>query len=307
MSQLPNSGSHSEFASRVALYSKKLSRTEKEIAQYMLRNEDSIENCSIQALAQSIGVGVASIVRFSKALGYNGFTDMKFQIEQGRLVLDRNDVGVLPKDDANTVKQKVLNYAQTYLEKCIIDVNNNTLELVSEAIARAGKVGIIGAGSANGIAHAAVSMFMSMGVMAMSGSDPLVKLRSAAYFDPGDVFIGLSFSGYSKSVGDALYFAKENGATTVLITAYRNSLLGKYASYELYTPARSRGNSLNISTTGMGQLALLQILQAMVYQKNIPHISAREKRLKSNGNMQRYDIHQERIAHGRIRTFGEDT
>ena len=85
MSQLPNSGSHSEFASRVALYSKKLSRTEKEIAQYMLRNEDSIENCSIQALAQSIGVGVASIVRFSKALGYNGFTDMKFQIEQGRL------------------------------------------------------------------------------------------------------------------------------------------------------------------------------------------------------------------------------
>ena len=26
-------------------------------------------------------------------------------------------------------------------------------------------------------------MFMSMGVMAMSGSDPLVKLRSAAYFD----------------------------------------------------------------------------------------------------------------------------
>ena len=295
-------GIRSEFANRVALYRKKLSRTEREIAEFMLKNEHQIESYSIHALAESIGVGAASIVRFSKTLGYSGFSDMKFQIDQGKLVIDKNDVGVKQDDEANVVKQKVLNYAQNYLEKCIISANNNALCAVSEAVAHAEKVIIIGAGSADGIAHAAASMYMSMGIMAFSISDPLLKLRSAAFFSSGDVFIGLSFSGYSKSVGDAMYYAKENGATTVLITAYKNSLLGKYADHILYTPARNRGNSLNISTTAMGQLALLQIIQAMVYQKDIPRIKEAQQRLRSNGNMQRYDIHQESIFVGRIGT-----
>lgn len=307
MSNNVKSGIRSEFANRVSLYNGKLSRTEKHIAQYILNHEDSIENLSIHALAQNCEVGVASIVRFSKELGYNGFADMKFQIQQGKLVMDKNDIGILKDDETNILKQKVLNYAQSYLERCIIDINNSTLESVSDAIARAGKIGIIGAGSADGIAQAAASMFMSMGLFVVSVSDPLMKLRTSAYFDSGDVFIGLSFSGYSKSVGDALYFAKENGATTVLITAYRNSLLGKYADHVLYTPARNRGNALNISTTAMGQLALLQIIQAMVYQKNIDHVMEKERRLKGNGNMQRYDVHQELISHGKIRIVKDNS
>lgn len=295
----------SEFANRVRLYQGKLSRTERQIAQYLLQHEDSIENLSIHALAENMDVGVASIVRLSKALGYNGFSDMKFQIQQGKLVIDNKDVGISQGDEANTVKQKVLRYAQNYLEKCVMDINNSTLEHVSEEIAHAGKVGIIGAGSADGIAQACASMFMSGGIMAVCPSEALLKLRTAAYFEPGDVFIALSFSGYSKSVGDALYFAKTNGATTVLITGYKNSLLGKYADYVLYTPVRTRGNALNISTTAMSQLAIIQIIQAMVYQKNVAHIREREQRLKGNGNMQRYDVRQEHISHGRVRTVEE--
>lgn len=307
MNRLSDNGIHSDFANRIALYSKILSRTEKEIAQYMLQNEESISDYSIHMLAQNIGVGVASIVRFSKTLGYSGFSDMKFQIEQGRLIIDKRDVGVVQTDDANVVKQKVLNYAQTYLERCIININNATLTKVSDAIASAKKVGILGAGSADGIAQAIASMFMSMGVMAISASDPMVKIRLASYLEKGDVLIGLSFSGYSKSVGDALYFAKRNEATTVLLTAYRNSLLSKYADYELYTPARTRGNALNIFTSAMCQLALLQIIQALVSQKEVEHIKDHEKRLKSSGNMQRYDIHQGSIQHGRIHTVpGKD-
>lgn len=299
-------GIRSEFANRIAQYGKKLSRTEREIAEYMLAHECEIDSCSIHMLAQSMGVGAASIIRFSKAIGYNGFSDMKFQIEQGKLVIDKNDVGITREDEANLVKQKVLNYAQNYLEKCVLSANNGVLEQVSEAVACAGKVGILGAGSADGIAHAAASMYMSMGIMAFSVSDPLVKLRTAAYFSEADVLIGLSFSGYSKSVGDALYYAKTNGSTTVLITAYKNSLLGKYADHILYTPARNRGNSLNISTTAMGQLALLQIIQAMVYQMDIPRIKEAAQFLKSNGNMQRYDIHQESISKDRICTAKND-
>ena len=200
MNRLSDNGIHSDFANRIALYSKILSRTEKEIAQYMLQNEESISDYSIHMLAQNIGVGVASIVRFSKTLGYSGFSDMKFQIEQGRLIIDKRDVGVVQTDDANVVKQKVLNYAQTYLERCIININNGTLTKVSDAIASAKKVGILGAGSADGIAQAIASMFMSMGVMAISASDPMVKIRLASYLEKGDVLIGLSFSGYSLSI-----------------------------------------------------------------------------------------------------------
>jgi DNA-binding MurR/RpiR family transcriptional regulator len=255
-------------------------------------------------MAESVGCGVASIIRFSKNLGFKGFADMKFHIEKDQLIISKRDVGITQDDTINAVKQKVLYFDQTALEKCVLNVDNKMLEQISDAVTKAGKVYVIGCGAASGIAQAGAALFMSLGIMAFSVGDAMLQLRSAAFLQPNDTLFALSYSGYSKEVGDAMMFAKEAGATVVLITSYKNSLLGKYADYELYTMVRNQSNSINYAATSIAQLMMLQIIQAIIQQKNVPEIAKKGHELRGHSNMKYYDIKQQEIHRGRVHIVG---
>lgn len=306
MNQTPSPHLNSEFAERCRLYNEKFSRTERQIAEYILENEEAAADCSIQALAENARVGVASVIRFSKTLGYSGFADMKFQMQQRRLVLDRQDINIAEQDDANVVKQKVLRHAEVTLEKCIMSNSNETLAQVSNAIAHADTVLFVGAGASSGVAMSNASIFMSMGIRSLYISDSLMYARASALLRPQDVLVALSYSGYSKNVGDALIRAKESGATTVLLTAFKHTLLAKYADYELYTVPRNMANNVNTSTTAMAQFAVMQILQSMVQQKNEPHIQKNLQRIRAyNKNADKYDVHLQEIPTGPVQGIKE--
>ena len=58
----------------------KLTNQQHRIADYFLKNEERIGNMSSMDVAREIGVSDASIIRFSRAIGYKGFTDLKNDI-----------------------------------------------------------------------------------------------------------------------------------------------------------------------------------------------------------------------------------
>ncbi len=296
----------SEFDGLIKLYWEKLSRTERQIAMYILQHEDSVAGLSIHALAKSAGCGVASVMRLSKTLGFKGFADMKFQIEKERLLISKRDVGVAPDDPANAVKQKVLQFDQSFLEKCVLGTSNEILQKIADSVAQAEKLCVIGCGAASGIAQAGAALFMSLGIMALSVEDAMLQTRTAAFLRPGDVLFVLSYSGYSKEGGDAMLFAREAGATNVLITSCKDSLLGKYADFELYTAVRNHSSSVNYAATSISQLVMLQLIQAIVQQRNIPRIRQKRAELRGHGDMKYYDVKQEHIYRGRVRIVGEE-
>ena len=287
----------SEFSARVELYQDKLSKTEREISEYILTHENSIADYSVQALADITHSGVASIVRLCKALGYSGFADMKRQIQQGKILT--HDIGVASQDDISQVKQKVLQFSQVSLKKCIQELDAQALAKVSHA---AKKILVIGAGASSGVAQAAASLFTSMGLFAVSPTDALVKSRYATCLDIGDVLFALSYSGYSKDVGDAMLYAHTSGATVVLITAYKDSLLGQYADYVFYTLPRNDANHVNSSTTAMQQFAIFEIIQALIQQKDFPEIVNLRAKQSGISTLKRYDIHQKAITISRVYT-----
>lgn len=295
----PKSGS--EFGGRVRLYWDKLSRTERQIAAYILRDEASAAQLSIHVLAEDAGVGVASVIRFSKSLGFRGYADMKFHLEKDKLILSKHDVGVKSEDEINVVKQKVLRFDQDMLEKCILETDDLALEKITNAVAQAEKIYVVGCGAASGMAQAGAALFMSLGILAFSVSDAMLQLRTAAFLQPGDVVFVLNYSGYSKEGGDTMMFAKEAGATTVLITSYKNSLLGKYADYELNTVVRNEFNSINNAATSIGQLVMLQVIQALVQQRNLINHAKQRSALRKHSEMKYYDVGQESITRSRVR------
>lgn len=203
------------------------------------------------------------------------------------------------------VKQKVLQFDQSALEKSILETDNDTLEKVTDAVIKAEKVYMVGCGTASGVAQAGAAQFMSLGILAFSVGDSMLQLRTAAFLRPGDVLFVLNYSGYSKEGGDAMLFAREAGATTVLITSRKNTLLGKYADYELHTIVRNQANSINYAATSIGQLVLLQTIQALVQQRNVSKFVKKRAALRGHSDMKHYDVKQESIHRGRMRIADE--
>ena len=54
-----------------------MSKTHKKIAEYILENYESASFLTSVALAQKCSVSESSVIRFSMALGYSGFTEMQ--------------------------------------------------------------------------------------------------------------------------------------------------------------------------------------------------------------------------------------
>jgi DNA-binding MurR/RpiR family transcriptional regulator len=57
-----------------------LTKAQQKIADYFIRNPERVGMCSSMEVAKEIGVSDASITRFARAIGYEGFTDLKNDI-----------------------------------------------------------------------------------------------------------------------------------------------------------------------------------------------------------------------------------
>ena len=58
----------------------KLTKAQRKIADYFIQNQERIGTMSSLDVAQEIGVSDASIIRFSRAIGYKGYADLKANI-----------------------------------------------------------------------------------------------------------------------------------------------------------------------------------------------------------------------------------
>ncbi len=291
----------SELAGRIEMYQEKLSATERQIADYLITHDDCFEQRTIYDLAAEVGTSPAALVRFSKRLGYTGFADMKFHALQRRMSFPQNDIGIRSGDNINVFKQKAVQYTTNSLLECILDTDNRAFEQAIEAISRADLLLFVGNGSASGIARTAMGLFLSIGMRAMQVEDSMLLTRTAAQMTDRDVLITISYNGYSKICADVAMLTKEAGATTILITSCKDSLVGSYSDIILCTPARNTDNVLNISTTDICQLAILQTLQIGVWLSKQPQSGRDSSRMFQLNQLQNYDTRQKSLQVSRIK------
>ena len=64
------------FSTKVNSLYTKLTMTEKKIADYLIINGGDVDGVTSYELAERLGIGQATVVRFSKKLGYRMFGEM---------------------------------------------------------------------------------------------------------------------------------------------------------------------------------------------------------------------------------------
>lgn len=237
----------------------KMGKAEKHIADWILDNPGEIISLSIVELAEKCGCGEATIVRFAKRLGFSGYQELKFMLgnQNGKKQVSTH---ITADDDAYTIYDKVCNDIYLSLEKTKSSLDKKSLSLAADKICNAKKIVIFGLGNSASVATDLSHKLLRAGLNAIAYSDNHMQMIGASHLNEGDVAIGISHSGSSKDIVEALKIARENGATTIAITNRGKSPILKQSDIVLQTSADETQYSILALNSRIVQLAIVDTL-----------------------------------------------
>lgn len=241
----------------------KMGKAEKRIADWIFENPKKIISLSIIELAEQCKCGEATIVRFAKRLGLNGFQELKFSLasENGDSPASTH---ITAQDSAFEIYQKVCNDIYLSLEKTKSSLNEKLLGEAAEKICKADKIVIFGLGNSSAIAIDASHKFMRAGLNAIAYTDNHMQVIAASHLKENDIAIGISHSGSSKDIVDALKTAKEHNATTIAITNSGKSPILKQSDIVLATSSNETQYNILALNSRIAQLAIIDTLYFFV-------------------------------------------
>lgn len=215
-----------------------LRKSERIVADFLRNNAGKRLDSSITELGRNLGVSEATISRVSRALGYEGYPDMKLSLAEGARSR-RSFVNIpLEIDDSDSLivtSGKLASLLIAGLEGTHRMLDAQRLELAVEALRKARKIVFVGVGGAAAICDEAAHLFMKAGFDATSYRDGYTQTIVAATLQPDDVMVGVSHTGTTETVTGALLLAREKKATTIAITSNAASDVAKAASVALTT------------------------------------------------------------------------
>lgn len=207
-----------------------LTKSEQKVGEFILNNIDKIAYMSVTEVAKNCSVGEATVLRFCRRLGYNGFHGFKKEI-----------IGIVQEEkkvETNKVDDEVFDEMSTMLEHTLQVQDLDTINKVAEEIKKANNIFIYGLGLSRLCAKAAEIRLSFLGYRVYAFEDKHIQLLKANLVSEDDVVIGLSVSGSTRETVKNIEIAKKNGATIIGITNYNPSPLADLSDYVLLSASK---------------------------------------------------------------------
>lgn len=238
-----------------------MGKSEKKVADWLISHPGDNLPMSISELAALCESSESTIVRFARRLGFSGYGELKISVagEQEKKV-------VVPTIDENDscfeVLGKICNDAYLSFERTKRTIEPENICAAANMIADARKTVLIGLGSSASVAQDAANKFLRAGYEAYAYGDTHMQMIAASRMTERDVLIGVSQSGASKDIVEAMRFAKSHGIPTICITGADRSPIMKQSDIVLLTDTEeTKHSSLAISS----HLSRLVVIDALCY------------------------------------------
>ena len=242
-----------------------LRTAEKRVADYLMLHPEDVVYLTVTELAEKCETSESTVVRMCQQAGFRGFQALKIAIAQDVVAPLKNiHEDVVENDDTATVMQKVFaaNIQALQNTQAVLDVD--ALERATQALIKAQKILIIGVGTSGPLVLDFQYKLMRIGVYCHAIIDPHIQLVMVAQLDKGDVVVGISHSGSSKEIVEAVSYAKESGITTISITGYAKSPITKVSDIILNTSAVETNYRSEAVASRVAQLTITDALQVNI-------------------------------------------
>ncbi len=265
----------SKFTVQLKTQYEKFSKSEKKIADFLMSTPQNEMPFYITELAQKCETSEATVVRFAKRLGYDGYQQLKIAIAQEKDSRPINE-NITPNDSAYDIFGKVCEDVYCSLEKTKAALDATALQRCCDWILGAKAVLIFGLGNSASVANDMAHKLFRLGLNAHAYTDNHMQSIASAHTDETFVVVGISHSGKSKDVVQAMDVARLNGAKTVALTDFGKSPIDKVSDVVLHTVS----DETNYRILGLSsRIAQLAIVDA-IYSYLVCHLDCAEERIE---------------------------
>jgi DNA-binding MurR/RpiR family transcriptional regulator len=250
-------------------------KSERKIAQFVLKNPSMVIKLTVNELANMCSVSDATVIRFIRKLGFETFQEFKFSIAKEDLQNieeEEKELVIFQDDSPEDILRKITLSSLKTIENTSKITNLEDYLKLAHAIRSANKICIFGVGASGAVATFLQYKLTRSGYPAAAITDPHMQAILSANMNSKDLAIGISQSGSTRDTVDSLSIAKKHGALTAAITDHRNSPIGKYSS--IIIESFSSENPIK-NSAGRSVLAqifsieiLIGILQSLDYEKS---------------------------------------
>ncbi|WP_313075058.1 MurR/RpiR family transcriptional regulator [Lacrimispora sp.] len=216
---------------------------EKKIADYILAHKSEMIDMTVAELALASGTSDATVSRFCRRCGFNGFHHLKINLakeiaeERGNSVEVSNDIS---RENLSQSLQNILANKIAELTQTITMMDTEELERILDVIESAKTVQLVAVGNTIPVAMDGSFKFNQLGIAAVSGTIWETQMAFTCNLKEGDAVIIISNSGFSKRLMTLAAVAKENHTPIIAITNNPSSPLGQVCDYHITTATREK-------------------------------------------------------------------
>ena len=221
-----------------------LRRSEKLAADYVLEHMEQIPDLSIDRLAHNAGVSQPTVLRMLRSAGFSGYRDFCYRLvaelakKAGTGEGEKGPMYGYTLDKSTPLEEIPFNMAATtqkMLEETIKNFSGKIYQKTVEALANARLIDIYGVENSEATALDLLTKLLYLGLPCRYFSDCYHQQIAAGALTPGDVAVGISYSGESKDTVDSLRKAKKAGARTIAVTNFKDAAISRYADILICT------------------------------------------------------------------------
>jgi RpiR family carbohydrate utilization transcriptional regulator len=250
-----------------------LSPALRQLGEFVLTTPEAPQTMTISQLASAAGVANSTVSRFTRKLGLDGYYALRLGIAEAEFARRAQISATAPaafvyenvvRDEAaGTVLDKLTRSSRHALDETARQLDVDALEQAVGLVERTSTLIFACMGSSSIAAENAVGRFTRAGRKCVLERDQALQTMTAMTVGPADLVIGISDSGQTTLVVEALRLARERGAPTLAITSRPDAPLRAHADVCLLTAeAPGEGVYGETVTAKWGQLLVIDALYA---------------------------------------------
>jgi len=280
----------------------KLRKSEQKVADFVLAQPNEVIHMRIVDLASEANVSEPTVVRFCRALNYDGFQDFKLTLAQA---LASNSAfeqfSMNRKDTVLEFKQKIFDSMIGNLMSTREQLDDNALEEAIAALTKAQRVEFYGFGASAPVCTDAQHKFYRLMIASAAHSDPHMQTISAVTLRESDVVVAVSQTGRTKDLLHTVKLARDTGATVITICP-ANTPLADLATIPIHVDVEEDKDLNTLMSSRVVHLVVIDVLAVGVAMRRGPKLVDHLKTIKrSLRNLRQTD---KRLL--MRRDFGED-
>ena len=252
-----------------------LHAAEQAIAHEVLQDPHRVASLNISQLAELSDTSVATVVRFSKAMGFKGYPEFRMALvaEITRIVQSGGnpaslDSGIALGDSAEEVIRKISQADAYAIQSTAERLDVKAFKATVDAWEKAKTIGIFGLVSSGFVATDLQTKLNRQGKNAIAWQEVHAAYTAISMLNRGDVFVAISHSGETVEIVEAIKTFKERGIKTVLITNGMRSTAAECADIVLLTSARETTFRSGATASRIAQLTVVDCLCVALAQRN---------------------------------------